>query len=417
MMATTKSSTETSPVLFETLSADAASRLRLLATRREPISVELAGIPFSAAWNAPGQRQASDATLRFTFLWRTHTLIANVSTSDMKALLRLLAPFGPEDDDGLLHEAAGAVLCECLCPCIGPDVVLVAQSANRDPEVEVEVEAERKARGTMDWKIEPITWALQLIDEGRTLRILIFGSESSPGILDHVIKAHHKVRAAWSASLPAIVSFYFPSTRIGVDVLHSIQLGDVISSQIPMGDELSCAVVASGTFAASAVLRGLTVTVTSSWSRLLKGVPSQPISRPLISGGDPISSSWNPKTMFPESKTFTRARNMQEQFMTYDSEPEAEAEMTFEGFDDGEFTDTPDDLVSFSEVELEVVFEAGRAVVPINTLETVDVGYVFSLHGRAPGSVDVLVNGRRFARGQIVDVDGFVGFRITQVAR
>lgn len=73
------------------------------------------------------------------------------------------------------------------------------------------------------------------------------------------------------------------------------------------------------------------------------------------------------------------------------------------------------DLRLLSEVPLEVTVELGRAVMKVRNLLSLREGSVIELN-RTPGApVDVLVNGRLVARGDVVVVDDEFGVRITEV--
>lgn len=73
------------------------------------------------------------------------------------------------------------------------------------------------------------------------------------------------------------------------------------------------------------------------------------------------------------------------------------------------------DLRLLADVELQVSVELGRARLPLRDLLSVQPGSVLELD-RTPGDpVDVLVNGRLVARGEVVVVDGDFGVRITEL--
>jgi flagellar motor switch protein FliN/FliY len=75
----------------------------------------------------------------------------------------------------------------------------------------------------------------------------------------------------------------------------------------------------------------------------------------------------------------------------------------------------PGDLRLLSEVPLQVTVELGRAVMRVRNLLALREGSVIELD-RAPGSpVDVFVNGKLVARGDVVVVDEEFGVRVTEV--
>jgi flagellar motor switch protein FliN/FliY len=76
---------------------------------------------------------------------------------------------------------------------------------------------------------------------------------------------------------------------------------------------------------------------------------------------------------------------------------------------------SPGDLRVLSEVPLQVTVELGRAMMRVRNLLALREGSVIELD-RAPGSpVDVFVNGRLVARGDVVVVDEEFGVRVTEV--
>lgn len=68
-----------------------------------------------------------------------------------------------------------------------------------------------------------------------------------------------------------------------------------------------------------------------------------------------------------------------------------------------------------SDVDIELVFQAGRSKLSLSELARLAPGYVVSIPGVAPGAVDILVGDRCIGRAEIVDVDGAVGFSITEI--
>jgi flagellar motor switch protein FliN/FliY len=79
--------------------------------------------------------------------------------------------------------------------------------------------------------------------------------------------------------------------------------------------------------------------------------------------------------------------------------------------DDGGATD----ISALLDVPLEVAVELGRARVTIRDLLDVGQGSIMSLGRHAGDPVDVLVNGKCLARGEVVVIDEDFGIRITQV--
>ena len=67
-----------------------------------------------------------------------------------------------------------------------------------------------------------------------------------------------------------------------------------------------------------------------------------------------------------------------------------------------------------SDIPLEVTVELGRTVLTVRELLSLRPGSVVELAGAA-GAVDVVVNGRLVARGDVVVVDDSFGVRVTEI--
>lgn len=73
------------------------------------------------------------------------------------------------------------------------------------------------------------------------------------------------------------------------------------------------------------------------------------------------------------------------------------------------------DLTAVLEVSVELTVEIGRTRMTIAETLTIGPGSIISL-GRATGEpVDLLVNGKRIARGEVVAIDEEYGLRVTEV--
>lgn len=73
----------------------------------------------------------------------------------------------------------------------------------------------------------------------------------------------------------------------------------------------------------------------------------------------------------------------------------------------------PRDVGLLADVRVEVTVELGRATLPLRSLLSMTPGSVLELDRTADALVDVLVNGRLVARGEVVVVDGEIGVRIS----
>jgi flagellar motor switch protein FliN len=72
-------------------------------------------------------------------------------------------------------------------------------------------------------------------------------------------------------------------------------------------------------------------------------------------------------------------------------------------------------LELLSDVEMEVTVELGRTSMPIRDLLSLQPGMVVEIDRAAGAPIDVLVNGRRIASGEVVVIDEEFGVRITEI--
>jgi flagellar motor switch protein FliN len=75
----------------------------------------------------------------------------------------------------------------------------------------------------------------------------------------------------------------------------------------------------------------------------------------------------------------------------------------------------PADLRMLSDLPLDVTVELGRAVMRLRDLLTLVEGSVIELNRSLGAPVDVIVNGKLVARGDVVVVGDDFGVRVTQV--
>lgn len=73
------------------------------------------------------------------------------------------------------------------------------------------------------------------------------------------------------------------------------------------------------------------------------------------------------------------------------------------------------DLRLLADIELELTVEIGRAKLPLRQLLALTPGAVVELDRALGEPVDVLVNGRLVARGQIVTIGDEFGVRLSQI--
>jgi flagellar motor switch protein FliN/FliY len=73
------------------------------------------------------------------------------------------------------------------------------------------------------------------------------------------------------------------------------------------------------------------------------------------------------------------------------------------------------DLSLVLDVPVELAVEVGRTTMTIRETLAITPGTIIALNRMAGEPVDLLVNGRRIARGEVVAVDEEFGLRITEV--
>ena len=76
----------------------------------------------------------------------------------------------------------------------------------------------------------------------------------------------------------------------------------------------------------------------------------------------------------------------------------------------------PADLRRLSDVTVEVAVEIGRTRMTIGETLSLRPGTIITLDRLAGEPVDMLVNGRRIGRGEVVVVDDEFGVRVTDVS-
>lgn len=74
-------------------------------------------------------------------------------------------------------------------------------------------------------------------------------------------------------------------------------------------------------------------------------------------------------------------------------------------------------LQAVYDVPVRVQAVLGRAKMPISELVSMHPGHVFELDRRVGEPIDVLVNDRLIARGEIVMIDGLLGVTLTEIVK
>jgi flagellar motor switch protein FliN len=77
--------------------------------------------------------------------------------------------------------------------------------------------------------------------------------------------------------------------------------------------------------------------------------------------------------------------------------------------------EAPKNIERLLEVELDVVVRFGMTQIPLRDVVRVGVGTIIELDRTVDEPVELLVNGRLLARGEVVLVDGYYGVRITEI--
>ncbi len=67
------------------------------------------------------------------------------------------------------------------------------------------------------------------------------------------------------------------------------------------------------------------------------------------------------------------------------------------------------------DIPLEISVEMGRVTLPLSTISRFAKGSVVEFNKELDAGVDVLANGRVFAKGEIVSADGKLGVRIVDI--
>jgi flagellar motor switch protein FliN/FliY len=94
----------------------------------------------------------------------------------------------------------------------------------------------------------------------------------------------------------------------------------------------------------------------------------------------------------------------------------AEETVSFDALGDGAtVAGEAGDLSLVLDVPVELAVEVGRTTMTIRETLAIAPGSIISLDRMAGEPVDLLVNGRRIARGEVVAVDEEFGLRITEV--
>lgn len=111
------------------------------------------------------------------------------------------------------------------------------------------------------------------------------------------------------------------------------------------------------------------------------------------------------------------ARALEEGQDIEEGEPSQKAAMkaTFKELEDGRYNGPSKDLDFILDIPLEVTVEMGRTRMIINDLLQIGQGSVIELNRLAGEPLDILVNNKLVARGEVVVVSEKFGIRITDI--
>ncbi len=82
---------------------------------------------------------------------------------------------------------------------------------------------------------------------------------------------------------------------------------------------------------------------------------------------------------------------------------------------DAESSSSKVNLEAIMHVPLDISVELGRVQLPLHVVSRLHRGMVLDLKKEANAEVDILANGRVFARGEVVSADGKLGVRVVEV--
>ncbi len=87
----------------------------------------------------------------------------------------------------------------------------------------------------------------------------------------------------------------------------------------------------------------------------------------------------------------------------------------FPNFKKTEFLEGDNSIDLLKDIPMKVVVELGRTVLKIKEILDLGIGSIIELNKLSGEPVDILVNGRKIAKGEVVVIDEYFGVRITRV--
>jgi len=96
-------------------------------------------------------------------------------------------------------------------------------------------------------------------------------------------------------------------------------------------------------------------------------------------------------------------------------EPVSAQTVEFEDFDDTAYTQIPKQLELLYDVPLEITVELGRSKLSLKEVMDLNIGSIIELDKLTGEHVDILVNGKVIAKGEVVVVSESFGVRVTEI--
>jgi len=200
-------------------------------------------------------------------------------------------------------------------------------------------------------------------------------------------------------------SKYFENEENVVTVHFNLMIGDMVNSEFIslMKVDLAKGLVQSFNFGAPTAAEE----------------PAPPKPQPTPSNPQPVPSKPQPVQQHKPAPAASRPAPVVEAAPSYEP-PEnynvgRVAYQSFDAEDTVLTNDQNNNLNIIMSVPLQITVEIGRSKKPIKDILDFTSGTIIELDKQAGSQVDVFVNGKRIAKGDVVVVDDFYGVRITEV--
>jgi type III secretion protein Q len=115
---------------------------------------------------------------------------------------------------------------------------------------------------------------------------------------------------------------------------------------------------------------------------------------------------------YDEDEQYDEDMQDEEEMHAEDSEPAAEKADEDAQAEAGK--QSADDADALDSVDIPLHFELGKVTMSLGDMRTLAAGSIVQFSGGSPESVAIVSSGRTLGRGEVVDVDGRLGIRITQ---